>query len=584
MAQTKQQIRGKSKIEALLVVESLVFKEASSVSDNGRVYYSGNDYYGTGEKPSVAYSTLEEDYWLLDGTKKLLPESDFAVQPLISNVMTNANCEFETKPKVILTANTPEDIKHNLIGLNLVFDEQDFDFCSEFTVNAYMNNILVDTDTYTNNKVDCLYTRGFSGFNKIEIVFNKMNKPYRRLRFTKMFLGLEQKYTTNEIIETKHKWTIDVLSREISDTDFQMTVDNGDNKYDADNQEGIAQYYQEKQPLQITYQYEKEDGSIETINGGKLYLIGRPSTASYEATFEMKGFLYFLKNTYKKGIYVAEGKSYYDLLVALFEEEGFTEYEIDESLKGKYTTIPLQVLPTKENIQLICHATNMICFEDRSGAIKIVPRNTNIQNYYLDLANQTEFPKVESISKLRDIMVAVYKPTVSSETSKIYEGNFAVSGNEILRIDYSSSPATNAVATITNATLNSAKYYAYYCELDITVTNASNPVSVVVSGNTIELNKSTYTLHVNSEGEDCEIDNPLIDTEGEASEVAMFFKNYLTYRNTYTTENRGEPAWDAGDTIELQTQFSDKINGIITSNEIQYNGALKGKTIFKGLV
>lgn len=561
----------------------MLFVKASTLEDNGRVYYSGNDYYGANGKPNIAYSTLEEDYWLLDGNKKLLPESDFAVQPLISNVMTNSNCEFDTKPKITITANTT-DIEYNLIGFNVIFDELDFDFCSEFTVNAYMNDVLVDTDTYINNKVKCTYDRGFDGFNKLEIVFNKMNKPYRRLRFTKISMGLEQIYTPNEIIETKQKWTLDVLSREISDTDFQITVDNSDNKYDADNPKGIAQYYQEKQPVQVTYQYEKEDGTYEEINGGKLYLVGRPTTSSYEATFEMKGFLYFLRNTYKKGIYVEGGKNYYDLLVSLFEEEGFAEYEIDESLKEKYTTIPLQMLPTKENIQLICSATNMICFEERDGTIKVAPRNTDVQAYYLDLANQTEFPKVESISKLRDIKVSVYKPTVSSETSKIYEGDFAVSGNEILRIDYSSSPTINAVATLTNATLNSASYYAYYCELDVTVTNASSSVGVVINGNTIDLNKSTYTLHVNSEGEDCEIDNPLIDTESEANDVAISFKNYLTYRNTYTTENRGEPAWDAGDTIELQTQFSEKINGIITSNEIQYNGALKGKTIFKGLI
>ncbi|MBQ8299571.1 MAG: hypothetical protein IJX99_06965 [Clostridia bacterium] len=576
-------MRGESKVVVTIGVEALTFKTASEVTDNGRVYYSGNDYYGINGKPSVAYSTLEEDYWLLDGKKKLLPETNFAVQPLISDVMTNSNCEFETKPKITITANTT-DIEYNLIGLQMTFDELDYDFCSEFTVNAYMNDALVDTDTYANNMVECRYERGFDSFNKIEIIFNKMNKANRRLRLTKMFLGIGQTYTPNEIIDTKQKWTIDVLAREISDTDFQMTIDNSKNEYDADNPTGIAQYYQEKQPVQVTYMYEKNDGTFEQIDGGKLYLVGRPSTKEYEATFEIKGMLYFLTDTYKKGIYVANGTSFYDLLVNLFNEVGFEEYKIDESLKEKYTTIPLQMLPTKENIQLICNATNMIFFEDRTGKIKIVPRNTDIQSYYLDLANQTEFPKVESIPKLRDIKVAVYKPTVSTETSKIYEGNFAVAGNEVLKIDYSSSPATNAVATLTNATLNSAKYYAYYCELDVTVSNTSQPVGVIINGNAIELNKSTYTLHVNAEGEDCEIDNPLIDTESEASEVAMFFRDYLIYRNTYSTENRGEPAWDAGDTIELQTQFSEKINGIITSNEITYNGALKGKTTLKGLV
>lgn len=583
MRTTKNQLRGHSRIEVNLKIESLKFKEDSTIEDNGRVYYSGNDYYGINGEPLVAYATLEKDYWLLDGNKTLLPEGNFALQPLISESMSNLECEFENELPTLTISAENSGLEYNIIGLKFKFDSIDGDYPIEFDIECYLNGTLINTINWINNEVECNMVSGIDNVDMIKIKFKKMNKPQRRLRIESLFLGLEQKYTNKDIIETSHKWEIDLLSREITNTNFKITIDNRDSKYNADNPNSINRYFQETQPLEIKYYYEVKSGEYEAIDGGILYLNGTPTTEEYEATFEANGRIYFLSDTYKKGIYSSTAKNYYDLLVELFAEANITSYTIDSSLKNITTCIPLPALSTKELIQLICNATNMICVEDRSSNIKIIPKDTVIKEYYLDLNNQIEFPIVETQPKLKDINVSYYQPKISEETEEIFSGNFTIDSTKKILIEYSNSPATECVATITNGTLVSASYYSYYCELEITVTDASKEVGVVVNGKKIELNRNTYTLSVNVDGENCDIDNPLIDSEEKASLVATHFRDYLINRNIYTSENRGEPVWDVGDVIMLETQFSKEIKAAITSTEIKFDGGLSGKTTFRNV-
>lgn len=574
-------------MEINMKVESLKFKEESTTEDNGRVYYSGNDYYGQQASPTVSYATLEKDYWLLDGKKTLLPQNNFAIQPLISDSMTDENGLFVVQPSITISA-TGSGLTYDLIGLTFTFDELDKDYPTEIHVDRYLNDSLLGTQIYTNEKVFTILDEGISGFNKVVIRFVKMNKPYRRLRITKMMLGIMQQYTDENLIECKQTWLVDLLSREITDATFKMTIDNRSLNYNADNPNSINRYFQERQPLEIKYFYETSENVYELVKGGTLYLTGTPTTEEFEATFEAKGSLYFKTSEFRKGIYNANGISYYDLLQSVFTEANITNYSIDESLKNLSTSVPLPILPTKELIQLICNATNTVCIEDRDAKMWIKPFDLDVKNYYLDLKNQMEYPKTETLPKLRNINVKMCYPSLAvletSDTEEIFSGKFNLTKAETLKIDYSTAPATDIEVNVTNGTITDATYYAYSCELLVTPTDTTQPVDIKINGVPIELNESTYTLNVNVEGEDCDIDNPLIETEENARLVAEHFKNYLIKRNSYTVEYRGEPCFDTTDIIELQTQFSERVNAMITKNEIKYNGALEGKMEMKGLV
>lgn len=584
----QKDIRGRTLIEIQMSLINNKLTSENTTEDTGKVYYSKQNYSDK-SKPHTAYATLEKDYWFLDGTKENIPDSNYAVQPLIYEYLTNENCEFgeDAKPTITITA-TDTSQTYSLIGIAFNFDEIDGDYATDITIERYANGVLIGTHNISNNLIKYESEFSLEDFHQLKIYFNKMNKPYRRLRLTEMTLGLLVEYTENDVIETIHNKEVDPLSRELIQNSFEFTVDNYSGQYNADNPTTTNKFLQDFQEISVKYFQELDEGTYEELDGGKYYLKGTPTVNKNEATFTATGIVEQMTDIYYR-TYDENGISFKALLEDIFAKKvmpsslGSINYEIDESLGAIICNVPIPALPANELIQLICNATNMICFEDRQGVIHIAPNNTETVDYKYDLNEQYSYPKVSTLAKLKNINVNYYNKKISTENKEIFSDtytNLTVGEVTTIMVTYSN-PCKGAVATVTNATVNSVTYYAYGCELNITPTSAS--VSVTIKGYEIEINNSIATLKVNENGEDCDIDNSLITSREQAINVANQFKQYLLYRNTYAIETRGNIAIDINDVVKMETQFSNEIQGIITSNKLTYNGAIKSDLEIKGL-
>ena len=58
---------------------------------------------------------------------------------------------------------------------------------------------------------------------------------------------------------------------------------------------------------------------------------------------------------------------------------------------------------------------------------------------------------------------------------------------------------------------------------------------------------------------------------------------YLTLRNTYDLQYRGNPELETGDLVALQTQYTNNMKALVLTNELTFNGSLSGKVKVKGL-
>lgn len=502
--------------------------------------------------------------------------------------MTNENGIFDTPPYITISA-INQAITYDLIGLSFIFDKLDNDYASEIVIERYASGSLIGTDTLTNTKVNFAGEVNLIGFHELKIYFTKMNKPYRRLRLTKLILGLSMLYTSDDIIEANYSKSVDPLSREASNTMFEFKIDNFDTKYNGDNPSTLNRYLQDMQEINVNFYHEITPNHYEKIHSGKLYLTGTPTVDKNEAKFKATGLLEFMQDTYYRA-YDVSGISYYALLEDIFQQMvlsadiGSVQYNIDSSLSGKICTIPIPVLSARELVQLICNATNMVCIEDRDGVINIVPNNVVPVDYKMSLDEQLELPKLSTLPKVKNINVTSYKSAVASATSTIVEethDDMVIGVEQELFVNYSK-PVKDGSASITGGTIVSATYYAYGCKLKINP--SATTVKITVTGYEIELTNAITTLSVNPVGEDCDIDNPLICDTTMALAVANQFKTYLEYRNTYTSKNRGELVLDINDVIKLQTQFSEEINAMIVSNKIKYNGTISAEMEFKSLV
>lgn len=583
-------IRNRTFVEVKFQMVDNKLTSECTTTDNGHAYYSGNKYLEQ-SPTTVEYATLEEDYWLLDGSKTNLPSSNYAQQPIILSPLSDENGNFVgTKPTITITATDLSQL-YSLIGITIEFDKKQNDYATNFTIERYNNGTRVGITTCTNDSSSFVnQVVDLEDFTQLKIIFNSINKPYRRVRISNIVLGTEVKFTENDIISITHKKETDVLSREIMQNSFEVTIDNYNGQYNADNPTTLNKYLQDYQKISVDYFQEMDDGTLENVNGGRYYLSGTPKIDKNQATFYATGLVEKMTDVYYRP-YENDGASYKAILTDIFSKKlmpdnlGTPSYEIDDSLDDMICTVPIPPYAGNEVAQLICNATNMVCLEDVDSKIHITPCNVDTVDYKFGLNEQFELPTVSTLAKLKNINVKFYSKVVANSTSEVFSNTYDdLTVGTAIDIDISySDPCKDGVATVTNGTLNSATYYAYGCKLNITPTKTS--VTVKVNGYDVTLKSSVVTLKVNETGEDCDIDNPLICTREQALAVAENFKTYLLYRNTYSLNTRGNIALDINDVVGLETQFSgaqEPLKGIITSSNLKYDGAIKSELEVKG--
>lgn len=115
----------------------------------------------------------------------------------------------------------------------------------------------------------------------------------------------------------------------------------------------------------------------------------------------------------------------------------------------------------------------------------------------------------------------------------------------------------------------SAKYYTNACELTIT---GSGDVTVVLNGTQLKESSSVYTEAVGDDGDDEELDNPMITSSELAHRAANVMRAVLTNRRQFDLDWRPDTRLDAGDIITVSGKYSDT-PAQVTELEYSFNGA-----------
>jgi hypothetical protein len=101
---------------------------------------------------------------------------------------------------------------------------------------------------------------------------------------------------------------------------------------------------------------------------------------------------------------------------------------------------------------------------------------------------------------------------------------------------------------------------------------------------TLEIDAECETLYtstnvvypVNDTGKELEWKNPLVDTAARAEIIAEFVGEYLRSNISYDYDYRGNPKYDANDTILQENDFVQDMQVVITEHTITFDGGLKG--------
>lgn len=158
----------------------------------------------------------------------------------------------------------------------------------------------------------------------------------------------------------------------------------------------------------------------------------------------------------------------------------------------------------------------------------------------------------------------------------LYEGK---TRNTAFHVEYSRL-AQDVEITVEGGELISSEIYGRAADLVL----SEGEKTVTVKGTPINESSVVLTYPAAREGETDIEENPLITSDEMADALAAHVIQYLQMRNTYDMEYRGNPELETGDVIGLETMYTKEMDTLILTDEITFNGSLRGKLKVKGLI
>jgi len=552
----------------------------ASSADNGAVYISDTpQIVSEVDKSIIPYFTLEQNLWVLDGSRKAIPLSNFGDCGFIGDVLSGDNCGFNDKAPLVTVHFT--EVHHNIIpAITVTWGTAYNEFAEDFVVTAYNGDTVVaEKEVLGNKSVKSVVEVDIVDYDRITIKVLRWCLPCRRARIEEIFVGMNKIYSKTELFGYSHTQTVDPISTSLPKAEVSFSIDNTDNAYNPHNTGGMSKYLMERQEIKTRYGYKFDDGSIEWIKGGTFYLSEWDAAQNgMQADFTARDLLEFMSATFYKGLYNASGVTLYSLALQLLEEadlplnnDGTVKWVLDNSLKNIYTTAPLPVDTLANNLQLIANAAGCVLYQDRGGTLHIEPINNTVTDYAITLQNSFSKSDITLSKPLKQVNVSAYQYFEDGETTELYKGVLSLSGTTELWIAYSDM-AYSASATVSGGTLVSAVYYTNACKLTIT---ASGSVTVLIEGVILKSSKTDVVTASGLTGETLTVDNPLVTDRNRAVTLGAWMESYLKNRMTLTSSWRADPRLDALDIVTNTNEYNTN-NVRMTEVEYDYNGAFHG--------
>lgn len=329
-------------------------------SGNFTRYTNTANLFGKKTEDTI-YATLEENFTKVDGSMFFLPRGNavggYYDTGLVSNNLVSAG----TFSLTINLNTLPTDFR----GITINFGENypvDFDIVSNGgrTVQFRGN----DQAEFTTEEV-------FENTSKLTLKFYKMKNLKSRLRIYSIRFGYGLVYYNDSVMASSLDSYVSPIGADIPQIDFTVTLKNYDKYFNVDNPKSAINFLETGQEMDIFYGYQLPDsGEIEWIKGNHL-LCSEWESDDYTATIRCQDVFRSMDTEYYKGMYNAQGRSYFDLAVEIMQTAGQTEYYIDPRLKHLYSKNPIPRVKCKEALQIIANACRCVLSQSRNGLIQI---------------------------------------------------------------------------------------------------------------------------------------------------------------------------------------------------------------------
>lgn len=523
------------------------------------------------------YASFDNGGFVLGANQIVVPNERELVQfqGYESDTLSDASGSYAPNyPYVVF--NSIIGMVHKMIGLSLTFDDGLGRHPKTIRVQSFLQGVGVLNKDYTVTNSQFIIFDEFTDFHSLRIYWLD-GMPNQRARLSSIVFGRgitidgSMIDLSSGIVQSEE---IDPIGRRLPEKTATLSFFDFNRTYDADNPQGMWPYINENTPIDITYTKELPNDGREIINGGRFLLNAMPTIDRQKITINATDAIARLTDTYFRSLNNLSGITLYDMTIKVLQDAGLTyqEYKISEKLKQYTSYAYLPKVSHRDCLKLIAEAAMCILYTDREGLVRIeeIPQeHTGMRMGFWDFKDP---PTLETSPLLYALGVSTYTYTLEPDSKELCKIDAGV-GEQIVMF----SNAENITYTSTGSVSNMRIYGG---AATFTVTT---PGTVIFYGRKVIEAQSISTKIYNDQGETETVQNQLITTQGHAALLRDWKANYLLSRSLYTAQTYGDPSFDAGDIIGMQTNFTDNLPSRIIRYITMWRGSLSGEIIAKRL-
>ena len=519
----EQTLLNESFVEVSLTIADPESVADATSQDNGAVYISDStQVVSEVEKTVIPYCTLEQNMWLLDGSRQIIPEIEHEDSGYISDVLCDSECVFSTQMPVI-SVNFSKVFTKSIPGITITWSVANEEFADSFIVRVYQAGfIFAEKEVIGNTSVKSVVMMEIDDYDRIDILIKKWCLPNHRARVEKVLVGVDMVYSKTELFDYTHTQSVDPLSTSLPKAEIQFSISNVGGEYNPYNPQGMGKYLMERQEVKARYGLKRNDNTIEWIKGGTFYLSDWSAKQNgIVANFTARDLLEFMSDIYYDPKEQEGLRTLYDMAVDVLRSsrlplnnDGTEKWVVDESLKSIQTFAKLPEDSRANCLQLIANMGMCVLHQDRTGTLHIEPLvlDNNYTDYVINSFNSYTKPEYSLSKPINNVVVKEYFHTHNVDGWRSEVTGQASAGG---------------------------------------VDNTLGDEVIVV-------------------------DNPVItEWEGEASKVGWWMYEHLRRRRGLDFSWRSDVRLDALDVITSPQEYNEE-RVLMTEIKFKYNGAFRG--------
>ncbi|MEG1388903.1 MAG: hypothetical protein RSD07_00950 [Angelakisella sp.] len=357
------------------------------------------------DKQPTPFTCLEQNSWILDGTRRHLPETVTGYIGFVSSVMSTAQCYFLQNPSVSFGWAVPQP---NLIGgVTITWSTAMGEMARDFTVRAWLGNTLTAEKTVTGNtKTVSAVELNIQNYDRITVEVTQWCLPFSRARMEDMVFGLFKLWSKADIVSFRQEQSVDMMSGSLPKSAIKFDTNNLSQEFNPDAEDGFSRYLMERQEVVVSYGL-KLANTIEWIPGGVFYLTGWETPQNgIISTFFARDAVDFLQDAYTG---IRSGTLLQIAEAALAQAKlplGFVH-----SFHGSLANNSVNLTGEKydytlgETLQMIANAAMCVLYQDRQSVLRIEPYTPAVPDYSIDKTNSYEHGEYTISKPLRRVVV-----------------------------------------------------------------------------------------------------------------------------------------------------------------------------------